>query len=77
MKDELDGKMIVKFVGLRANTYSYLIGDGSENKKAKITKKFVIKRKFTSGNYEKYLEVSQLVNRINYLEKNNVTIDSL
>ena len=77
MKDELDGKMIVKFVGLRANTYSYLIGDGSENKKAKITKKFVIKRKFTSGNYEKYLEVSQLVNRINYLEKNNVNIDSL
>ena len=77
MKDELDGKMIVKFVGLRANTYSYLIGDGSENKKAKITKKCVIKGKFTSGNYEKYLEVSQLVNRINYLEKNNVNIDSL
>ena len=77
MKDELDGKMIVKFVGLRANTYSYLIGDGSENKKAKITKKCVIKRKFTSRNYEKYLEVSQLVNRINYLEKNNVNIDSL
>ena len=77
MKDELDGKMIVKFVGLRANTYSYLIGDGSENKKAKITKNCVIKRKFTSGNYEKYLEVSQLVNRINYLEKNNVNIDSL
>ena len=77
MKDEWDGKMIVKFVGLRANTYSYLIGDGSENKKAKITKKCIIKRKFTSGNYEKYLEVSQLVNRINYLEKNNVNIDSL
>ena len=72
MKDELGGKMIVKFVRLRANTYtySYLIDDGSENKKAKSTKKCVIKRKFTSGNYKKYLEVSQIVNRINYLEKN-------
>ena len=27
-----------KFVGLRAKTHSYLIDDGSENKKANITK---------------------------------------
>ena len=32
-------------VGLRAKTYSYLIIDGSEDKKAKGTKKCVIKRK--------------------------------
>ena len=36
--DELDGKMIAKFVGLRAKTYSYLIGDGSKDKKLKHTK---------------------------------------
>ena len=47
MKDELGGKIMTKFVGLRAKTYSYLIDDGSEDKKAKGTKKCVIKRKFT------------------------------
>ena len=34
-----------KFVGLRAKTYSYLIDNGSEDKKAKGTKKCVRKRK--------------------------------
>ena len=33
-----------KFVGLRAKIYSYLIVDGSEDKKAKDTQKCVIKR---------------------------------
>ena len=45
MKDELGGKIMTKFVGLRAKTYSYLIDDGSEDKKAKGTKKCIIKRK--------------------------------
>ena len=45
MKDELGGKIMTKFVGLRAKTYSYLIDDGSEDKKAKSTKKCAIKIK--------------------------------
>ena len=44
MKDGLAEKVMVKFVGLRAKTYSYLIDDGSKDKKAKDTKKCVIKR---------------------------------
>ena len=38
MKNESEGKIIIKFVELRAKTYSYLIDDGSEDKKPKGTK---------------------------------------
>ena len=37
---------MTKFVGFRAKTYSYLTDYGSEDKKAKITKKCAIKIKF-------------------------------
>ena len=36
MKQELCGKIMKLFVGLGAKTYSYLIDDGSGNKKNKI-----------------------------------------
>ena len=39
MKDELGGTIMMKYVGLRAKTYSYLIDDGSEDKKVRGTKK--------------------------------------
>ena len=70
MKDELSGKIPTKFVGLSSKSYSYLINVGSENKKAKGTKKCVIKRKVKFENYKKCLEASQLENKINHLEKN-------
>ena len=38
MKDELGGKIMKKFVGLRAKTYSYLKDNNDEDKKAKVTK---------------------------------------
>ena len=44
MKDDAGGKMMTKFFGLRAKTYSYLIDDDSKDKKAKGTKICVIKR---------------------------------
>ena len=44
MKDELGGKIITEFVTLRPKTYSYSTDDGKEDKKAKGTKKCVIKR---------------------------------
>ena len=49
-----------KFVGLRAKTYSYLIIDHCKDKKAKDTKKCIIKRKIKFENYQKCLEVKTI-----------------
>ena len=73
MKDELGGKITKEFVGLRAKTYSYLRGDGSEGKKAKRTQNCVIK-KLIFEDYKNCLEAAQLENKIIYLEKNKANI---
>ena len=52
MKDELSGKTITEFVTLRPKTYSYLTEDGKEDKKAKGTKKCVIKRMIKFNDYK-------------------------
>ena len=44
MKDELGGKIMTAFEALRPKTYSYLMDDGKNDKKAKGTKKCVIKK---------------------------------
>ena len=44
MKDELSGKIIMEFVTLMPKTYSFLTDDGKEDKKAKGTKKCIIKK---------------------------------
>ena len=77
MKDELVKKIIVKLVGLRVKTSSYLIDDGSEDKKAKGTKRCVIKRKLKFQSYKNCLEATQLHNKINHLEKNKIDTGSL
>ena len=51
-----------KFVGLRAKSYSYLIDDDSEDKKANRTKKCVIKRKLKFEKQKHCLEATQLEN---------------
>ena len=55
MKDELGGKIITEFVTLRPKTYSFLTGDGKEDKKAKGTKKSVIKKMIKFNDYKKCL----------------------
>ena len=64
---------MIKFVGLRAKTYSYLIDDSSKDKKAKCTKNCV-KKKLKFKNYNNYLEANQA--ELNPLEKNEIDIVS-
>ena len=68
---------MTKFVGIRAKSYSYLIDNGSRDKKAKSTKKCVIKRKLKFEICKNCLEVTQLHNKIKYPQKNKTNIDSL
>ena len=55
MKDELGGKIIAEFVTLRPKTYSYLTDDCKEDKKAKGTKKCVIKTMIKFNDYKNCL----------------------
>ena len=52
MKGELGGKIITEFITLRAKTYSYLINNCKEDKKAKGTKKCVMKRMIKFDDYK-------------------------
>ena len=52
MKDELRGKIMTEFVALRPKTYSYLTDDCKEDKKAKGTKKCVIKGRLKFNDYK-------------------------
>ena len=61
MKDELGGKIITEFVALRPKTYSFLTDDGKEDKKAKGTKKYIIKNKIKFNDYKKCLFNEELI----------------
>ena len=64
MADELDGKITQEFEGLWDNN--------NEDKKAKRTKKCVIKRKLKFEDYKSCLKAAQIKNKINHLEKNKI-----
>ena len=77
MKDELGRKIMKEFVGLRAKTYGSLKDNDDEGKKAKETKKCVMKRKLKFKGYSNCLEAAQIKIKINHLEKNKIDADSL
>ena len=51
-KDESGGKIMIEFVGITAKTYAYLMDNDTEYKKAKGTKKCIIKRELIFKDYE-------------------------
>ena len=55
MKDELGGGIITEFVALRPKAYSYITNDFIEMKKAKGTKKCVVKKVLRFEDYKKCL----------------------
>ena len=61
LNDEIGGKIMIKFYGLRVKAYSFLIDGCSDddceknkitNKKAKGTKKYIVKRELMFKNYK-------------------------
>ena len=52
MKDELGGKIKPEFIALRPKTCLYLTDDCKQDKKAKGTKKCVIKRRLKINDYK-------------------------
>ena len=77
MKDELTGQIMKEFFGLRAKTYSYLKDNNDEDKKSKGTKKCVIKIKLEFEDYKSCFEAAQIENKIKYLRKDKINMDSL
>ena len=51
-KDKLGGKIMKEFCALRAKTYTYLMEDDSEMKKAKGVKRCVVKGRLMFENYK-------------------------
>ena len=54
-KDEVGGKVIDEFIGLRAKLYSYKMVEGEESKKCKGVKKSVVKKSIAHEDYKKCL----------------------
>ena len=61
MKDELGGKIMTEFAALRPKIYSYLADDCKEDKKAKVTKTWVIKRRLKFNNYKYCLLNNEII----------------
>ena len=54
-KDEVTGRYIEEFVGLRAKLYSFKMFEGEESKKCKGVKKSVVKKSITHEDYKNCL----------------------
>ena len=70
-KDELGGKIMTLFVGVRAKTYAYLMDDDSEHKKAKGIKKCIIKCRLMVKNYKNCLLNNEIILKTQQRFKSN------
>ena len=77
IKDEFGEKIMIKFVGLRAKPYSYLIDDSSEDKTANGTQKVCHKKNIKFEIFENCLQATQIEDKINNIAKYKIDIGSL
>ena len=63
MKDELGGKIMKEFIGLRLKMYSYKIGEKDEPKKCKGIKKCVVKKTISFEDYKRCLFERRVIHR--------------
>ena len=75
--DVLGGKIMTEFAAFRPKRSNYLKDDNDENKKARGTRKCVIKQKFQFEDYKNCLEANQLEIEINTQKKNKLDTYSL
>ena len=61
MKDELGGNIMTDFAALRSKTYSYLLDDGSDDKRAKLIKKYVIIKIMNFCDYKNCLFKNEII----------------
>ena len=61
IKDELGGEITIEFVALRPKTYTYLMDHRREHKRAKRTKKCIIKTEIKFKNYEDCLFKNKII----------------
>ena len=77
MKDELGQQIMKKFVGLRPRTYSHLKDNDDDYKKAKGTKRCVMKTKLKFHNCKSCFKACQFINTVNYLERQGINFNRL
>ena len=63
-KDDLGGKIMTEFCALRAKAYPYKLDDDTEMKKAKGTKKCILKKEITFKNYADALFNEEVIIRL-------------
>ena len=62
-KDEIGGKIMTEFCALRAKSYAFKLDDDTEMKKAKGTKKCIVKRQLMFENYKDVLFNDKIIMR--------------
>ena len=70
-KDELDGKVMTGFCAPRAKTYAFAWGEDKETKKAKGTKKCVIKKHLMLEDYKRSIFNNEDIIRLQLRFKSN------
>ena len=70
-KHELGARIMKEFCALRPKIYAYLMEDDCEKKKAKVTKKAIIKRRLMFKNYKDCLPNNTVILRLQQRFKND------